>query len=108
MKIGRTAVGIVVAGAGKVHKRSDNSEILLPEIPLSPYLEFTFVIKVQNAYFRNYTLLPLKLNSSAIYLFSNDPTMYLVPALLPCPIPWLNLNLVVCITPVTSRIIEVY
>lgn len=73
MKIGRTAVGIVVAGAGKVHKRSDNSEILLPEIPLSPYLEFTFVIKVQNAYFRNYTLLPLKLNSSAIYLFSNDP-----------------------------------
>ena len=29
MKIGRTAVGIVVAGAGKVHKRSDNSEILL-------------------------------------------------------------------------------
>jgi len=73
LKMAQTPLGMIVACSGKMKKLPDNSEVLVPEIPLLPNLELTFIVKIKNANFRSYTSLPFRSPLTGSYFFSNDP-----------------------------------
>ncbi len=74
LKMVQTPTGLVVGCEGKVKTLPDNSEIIVPAISLLPNIEFTFIIKVKNAHFKNYSALPFRSPLAGNYLFANEPT----------------------------------